>query len=393
MLGTDSDYLLPVETTERSKKRSAVQVLEPVAVICLFTPTRLIDRLWSMLVVCAIITGTFMAPLSAQDVKVVRIGTGPIDTTEFPFGGLVANAISNPPGSRDCDRGGNCGVPGLIANSLSTEGSWNNLQAVMRGDIDLALAQADVVNWSFYGIGDFESQEPLSRLRVIARLYPSTIHLIARKGAKITSIKDLAGKKVAVDAMGAGTRFTVKALLAAYGVKSSALQTQVLDLTMAAAALKAGKIDAMFLVSGAPVLGLEDLSKSAPFDLIPIDGPTAVKLTQAFPFYSVGKIPANTYGQHPEIATVDVGTVLVSRDDFSDDIGFGVARAVWHERNKILFEAGHPRGKIMDRKLAVRTGGVPVQSGAMRYYLSQGLMRLTPTKPATTPPIPGTATR
>ena len=144
----------------------------------------------------------------AQDVKVLRIATGPIDTTEFPFGGLVGNAISNPPGSRECDRGGNCGVPGLIANTQSSEGTWNNLKALLRGDVDLALSQADIVNWSFYGIGDFEGKETFTRLRVLARLYPSTIHLIARPGTKITSVKDLVGKRVAVDGEGTGTRYS-----------------------------------------------------------------------------------------------------------------------------------------------------------------------------------------
>ncbi len=344
------------------------------------------DRFRLMGAVCAVLAALLAAPVNAQDVKVLRIGTGPIDTSAFPIGGLIGNAISNPPGSRECDKGGSCGVPGLIANSQSTEGAWYNLQALMRGDIDIALSQADVVNWAYFGIGDFQDpllKEPMTKLRVIARLYPSTIHLIARKGVKIASIKDLAGKKVAVDGQGSGTRFTVHALLAAYGVKSKSVDQQIMDLNAATTALKAGKIDAMFLVSGAPVLTLQDFASTTELMLVPITGPTAEKLTQAFPFYSIGKIPANTYGQHPDIPTVDVGTVLVSREDLDNDLGFGIARAVWHERNKALFEAGHPRGKLMDKTLAVRTGGVPIQAGATRYYLSQGLMRLsyTPTRP------------
>lgn len=310
----------------------------------------------------------------AQDVKVVRIATGPIDTTEFPFGGLIGNAISNPPGSRECDRGGNCGVPGLIANSQTTDGAYHNLLAIVRGDIDLALSQADVANWAFYSIGDFENKEPLTRVRIVARLYPSTIHLLARKGAKITSVKDLAGKRVSVDGEGTATRFTVKAVLAAFGVTSTSVRMQTLDVTAATTALKDGKIDAMFLVSGAPVLALEDLSRTAPFELIPISGPTAEKLTHAFPFYSLGTIPANTYGEHPEIQTVAVGTVLVARDDLDDELGFGIANAIWHERNKALFEAGHARGKLMDPKLAAHGLGVPMQTGAGRYYISKGLM-------------------
>ncbi|MBL8643636.1 MAG: TAXI family TRAP transporter solute-binding subunit [Rhodospirillaceae bacterium] len=340
------------------------------------------------LVCVALAAFALLAPYSApaQDVKVVRIGTGPIDTTEFPFGGLVGNAISNPPGSRDCDKGGNCGVPGLIANALSTEGTWSNLQALMRGDIDIALAQSDVAYWAYAGLGDFQGQEPMTRLRVISRLYPASIHLIARKGVKIAGLKDLTGKKLAVDAQGGGTRFTVKALLAAYGVRSSSVNMQTLNITQATAALKANKIDAMMLVSGAPVLALQDFARTAEFTLVPIAGPTAEKLTQAFPFYTAGKIPANSYGQHPDIATLDVGMELVSREDFDNDFGFGIARAVWHERNKSLFEAGHARGKLMDKALSVRTGGVPIQAGAVRYYLSQGLMRLS-SAAAARPPV------
>ncbi len=345
------------------------------------------DRFRLMGLVCAVVAGLFATPASTQDVKVLRIGTGPIDTSAFPIGGLIGNAISNPPGSRECDKGGSCGVPGLIANSQSTEGAWYNLQALMRGDIDIALSQADVANWAYFGIGDFQEpllKEPMTKLRVIARMYPSTVHLIARKGVKISSIKDLAGKKIAVDGQGSGTRFTVRALLAAYGVKSRSVDQQIMDLNTASAALKAGKIDAMFLVSGAPVLTLQELSSNAELMLVPITGATAEKLTQAFPFYSIGKIPANTYGQHPDIPTLDVGTVLVSREDLDNDLGYGIARAVWHERNKALFEAGHPRLKLMDKALAVRTGGVPIQAGAARYYLSQGMMRLA--SPASTRP-------
>ncbi len=359
-------------------------------------PRFVLSRWFSILgILCACLIA-IAAPTTAQDVKVLRIATGPIDSTEFPFGGLIGNAISNPPGSRECDRGGNCGVPGLIANALSTDGAWHNLKSLLRGDVDLALSQSDVVNLAFAGKGDFAGQGTFTKLRVLARLYPASIHLIARPGSKIASVKDLVGKKVAIDGEGAGTRFTAKAVLNAFGVKSGSVQLRVMNMTAATAALKESKIDAMFLVSGAPVLALEDLSRTVKFKLIPMTGPSVQKLTQTFPYYSAGTIPANTYGEHPDIATVDVGIVLVSRDDLDDELGFGIARALWHERNRALFENGHARGKLMDKNLAARGVGVPLQTGAARYYIAQGLMepppRIAPAEPskplAPTPPKP-----
>ena len=55
---------------------------------------------------------TALAPaVGAQDITFFRIGTGGTAGTYFPIGGLIANAISNPPGSRTCADGGSCGVP------------------------------------------------------------------------------------------------------------------------------------------------------------------------------------------------------------------------------------------------------------------------------------------
>ncbi|MCO5125962.1 MAG: hypothetical protein M9957_01165 [Rhodobacteraceae bacterium] len=95
-----------------------------------------------------------------------RIGTGGTGGTYYPIGGLLANAISNPPGSRACDEGGSCGVPGLIASALSANGSvaninaqspagrWNRLFAVRRGDV-----------WAYTGTGIWEGKPPVSFTR------------------------------------------------------------------------------------------------------------------------------------------------------------------------------------------------------------------------------------
>ncbi|MCB2106270.1 MAG: TAXI family TRAP transporter solute-binding subunit [Rhodobacteraceae bacterium] len=322
------------------------------------------------------------------EIKVVRIATGPTDSTLFPFGGLIGNAISNPPGSRPCDRGGSCGVPGLIATAQTTGGPLDNLRAVARGDIELGLSDSDIAEWVYRGSYEFEGQEPLNRLRLIAQLYPATLHLIARKAAKITSVKDLAGKTVAVDGEGTGTRYTARVVLAAYDVPWDAVTMKTLDLTAAPAAFKAGEIDAMFVIGGTPVLALSDLARADPFDVIPIDGPTAEKIAQVLPYYTVDQIPADAYAGVPATPTLAVGAVLVARDDMSDDLAFGIARAIWHERNASLFAAGHPRGKLMSKARAAGDLRLPLHPGAARYYIAQGIIAPPAETPAAETPAP-----
>ncbi len=319
------------------------------------------------------------------EVKVIRIGAGPSGATDFPFGGLIANAISNPPGSRDCDRGGNCGVPGLIAVAQTTANAAENLRAVARGDLEMALSQADTTYWAYQGTGAFAGEEPLANIRVLARLYPENIHLVARKDSVIKSVADLKGKRVAIGAEQSATAATAKLILSAYGVKWNTVQLKYIDFALVAAAFNKNEIDAFFVISGAPVLALEDLATRTPIKLVPINGPVADKLAQVFPFYSRGMIPPGTYGLTDPVETLDVGSVLVSRSTMTPELAFGIARAIWHERNVGLFQTGHPRGKFMDKALAARNLGVPITDGADRYYVQNGLMDPQPASPPAAP--------
>ena len=79
----------------------------------------MLRRSFGLGAIAAAATLATRVPASAQDMKFFRIGTGGAGGTYFPIGGLLANAISAPPGSTPCDQGGACGVPGLVAIARS----------------------------------------------------------------------------------------------------------------------------------------------------------------------------------------------------------------------------------------------------------------------------------
>ena len=87
----------------------------------------------------------FAGVAAAQEMRFFKIGTGGTGGTYYPIGGLIANAISNPPGSRPCDKGGSCGVPGLVAIAVSTTASVFNANAIQEGSLDAGLAGAQTV--------------------------------------------------------------------------------------------------------------------------------------------------------------------------------------------------------------------------------------------------------
>ena len=68
----------------------------------------------------------------------------------------------------------------------------------------------------------------------------------------IKSVADLAGKNVSIGASGSGVYFNALDVLGAYGLSESDINAQYLNFADSADSLKDGKIDAAFIVAGAP---------------------------------------------------------------------------------------------------------------------------------------------
>ena len=164
--------------------------------------------------------------VSAQEMKFFKIGTGGTGGTYYPIGGLIANAISNPPGSRPCDKGGSCGVPGLVAIAVSTTASVFNANAIQAGSLDAGLAGAQTVVQSYNGEGKFVGNKK-DKIRVIANLYPESMHLVLKNGTSLGSLKDLNGMKVGVAAAGSGTQVSVRMILEHYDIKAEEYELNV----------------------------------------------------------------------------------------------------------------------------------------------------------------------
>ena len=71
--------------------------------------------------------------------------------------------------------------------------------------MEAGFTQSDVAYWAQTGTGLWEGQPAVDKLRLIANLYPESIHLVSRADAGIDSVADLKGKRVSLDEPGSGT--------------------------------------------------------------------------------------------------------------------------------------------------------------------------------------------
>ena len=312
----------------------------------------------------------------AQNVSFFRIGTGGTAGTYYPIGGLLANAISNPPGSRPCAEGGSCGVPGLVATAVASNGSVANINGITSGSLESGFTQSDVAFWAYTGTGTYEGKPKVAGLRLIANLYTESIHLVARKGAGIKSAADLRGKRVSLDEPGSGTLIDAKLVLGAYGITEKDIKPEYLKPNQAGDKLRDGGLDAFFFVGGFPAGAISELaSAGGGIELVSLAGPEIDKLRAQYSFFAADKIPANTYKGVGDVATISVGAQWVTSDKQPDALVYEITRALWNNNTRALLDSGHAKGKAIQKATAVAGAGIPVHPGAEKFYKEAGLMK------------------
>nr|WP_229729245.1 TAXI family TRAP transporter solute-binding subunit [Agaricicola taiwanensis] len=310
-----------------------------------------------------------------QQMQFFRIGTGGTAGTYFPIGGLLANAISSPPGSRSCADGGACGVEGLIATAVASNGSVGNINAIQGGSLESGFTQSDVAFWAYTGTGVYEGKPKVENLRVIANLYPETIHLVARKGANIKSVADLKGKRVSLDEPGSGTLVDAKLILAAYGLTEKDVEAEYLKPNQAGERMRDGGMDAFFFVGGYPAGAIAELASSSGIDLVPISGPEAEKILGEYKFFAKDTVPADTYKGVGQVETISVNAQWVTSASQPDELIYGITKALWNDNTRKLLDSGHAKGKAIKTDTALQGLGVPLHAGAEKFYKEAGLLK------------------
>ncbi len=322
--------------------------------------------------------GGAAAQVQAQEMKFFRIGTGSAGGTYFPIGGIIANAISNPPGSRPCDKGGTCGVPGLVAIAQSTNASAHNVTAINAGQMEGGLTGAATLFFAYHGVGKFEGKQK-PKLRIIANLFPEDLHLVLPKGKSLASLKELEGKRVGIAQAGSGTQIAVELMLAEQGITRDNIDEAELNNSQSAERIADGQLDAYFYAAGTPVAAMIQLDNTKGMELYSFSDAEITASNKAVPYYVPSKITAGTYaGVGYDVNTLAVNGILVTSSDIPEDLIYEITKALWSKTTRKLLDNGHAKGKVitLDTALMGLDGlDVPLHPGAEKFYKEAGLIK------------------
>lgn len=287
----------------------------------------------------------------------MMFGTGGTAGTYYAYGGVLAQYMRN--------------YAGVRVTAVSTGGSKVNIQSVQDGDYQLGFAQSDVMTYAWNGTRSFEEDGATHDFRVLGSLYNETVQLFTMN-PDIKTVSDLKGKKVSIGASGSGVYFNALDVLEGAGLSINDIKPQYQSFEDSKEALKDGRIDAAFIVAGAPTSAITELATTNGVYLVNINGEVRDSIMEECAYYEPLTIPAGTYpGQDEDVETITVKAVLIVSADADEDTVYKLTAALFDHTEEITAE--NAKGSELSVENATSVQTLPFHKGAARYYAEHGI--------------------
>jgi TRAP transporter TAXI family solute receptor len=291
--------------------------------------------------------------------KFLSIGTAPPGGAFFVVGGAIGEVLNENRGERNWE-----------VTAEATKGSQENIRRLIRGELDLALANSAISHFATRGAAGWDKVYPV---RTVMTLAPNVALFVTPKDSGIRAISDLRGKRVVLGPAGAGFHYFLRPLLQAHGLTYDDLTELNGTQSGAVNMLADGSAAAAFLGGAVPTASITQASSSQDVFFVPYTDEAIEKVTGRYLFFRRGTIPAGTYrGQDEEYHGLDVGSMhLITSADHNEELIYDLTKLIYENRDKVTER--HPAGRAINPANVVRDTGTEFHPGAVRYYREIGI--------------------
>lgn len=299
-------------------------------------------------------------PAAAQGVQ-MSIATGTTGGVYYPLGGGLANIL-------------NRAIPGMAATVEVTGGSVANLQLLGANRVAMVMAQGDAVVDAVAGRERFQGRAV--PVRTLFVMYTNRMQVVTVASTGIRRIEDLRGRRISTGAPGSATEVMALRLIEAAGLNpaSDFRARERLSPAESTNAIKDGKLDAYFFVSGVPTSAITDLGASPGQQLVLIDHDQFIpRIVERFgPVYFAEEIAAGTYpGQTAPNRQMSVSNITGVRADMPDALVTQILTALWTNREDFYRVHAEARGVTVEAQRTARAAA-PWHPAAEAFWRGLG---------------------
>ena len=283
----------------------------------------------------------------------LMFGTGGETGTYYAYGGVLAQYVS--------------GKTDVSITAVTSGGSKANIEDIAAEANQLGFVQSDVMSYAYSGKSLFE--EPVEGFSTVAAMYMEQVQIITLN-PDIKTVADLEGKIVSIGALGSGVYFNAIDILGVYGLSESDIEPVYQSFGDSVESLQDGKIDAAFVVAGAPTNAVTSLATTNDVYLVSLDAEHIADLIAVSPYYAEATIAADVYGTPEDATTVAIAAVIIAADTVSEDAIYAMTSTIFENLGEISEQ--HAKGYEASLEFASSITDVPYHPGAAKYFAEKG---------------------
>jgi uncharacterized protein len=259
-------------------------------------------------------------------------------------------------------------LPGVRVSVEASGGSSENMRLVHTGETHMAIAYGADIDAGYYGREDFRDA-PQTDVRAVGLVFWSYGHVVALAQSGIRSVADLEGRRVAIGGAGTGSALAAERYFGHLRLLDR-LRVSYLGGTAASSALKDGQVDAYHWQSAAPNSAVLDTVATHQVVLLDLAASAVTSgFLDAYPYYTVGEIPAGTYsGIDEPVPTLLMGAYWIVHKDLPEELVYEMVRTAYSADGSAYLPQVFQPLNDMTPEQALRGLTVPLHPGAERYW-------------------------
>lgn len=305
--------------------------------------------------VAAVVATSALAQDRSDWPSEITIGTASQGGTYFVYGNGFAGYISE--------------ALGVNATGEVTGGPVQNVTLVQTGDHLMGLVTMGPAYDAWNGKSELAPGLEHKDIRALFPMYQTPFQVVALKSSGITSVSDLAGKRVSVGPAGGTPGTYWPQFLTALGVEATISNAGAAD---AGGQLTDGLIDAFAFAAGVPISAFAELAAQQDVVMFGFTPEEQAKVLEAFPAMAPFTIPSGTYAGHDyDQGTVALWNFAIAHKDMPESLAYEITKLAL-ENNDRMVQIHATASETLPENWDKNTF-MPFHPGAVRYFEEKGI--------------------
>ena len=285
----------------------------------------------------------------------MTIGTASQGGTYFVYGNGFASYVNE--------------ALGIAATGEVTGGPVQNVTLVETGDHLMGLVTMGTAYDAWIGKSELAPGLEHKSIRALFPMYQTPFQVIALKSSGITSVSDLAGKRVSVGPAGGTPGTYWPQFMNALGVEANISNAGAAD---AGGQLSDGLIDAFAFAAGVPISAFAELAAQQDVVMFGFNDAELPKILEAFPAMAPLTIPAGTYAGHDyDQNTVALWNFAIANQSMPDSLAYEITKLAMDNPDRMVQIHAAAKETLLENW--TKNSFMPFHPGAVKYLEEKGL--------------------